>query len=86
METEHVGDGAADQVIKLAAQAWDRLIELADRTQEKRPPHQMDWRGRCRRYAAEFSQQAKDLLTVDQRDRIKQLLKGRFEHLIPEKA
>jgi hypothetical protein len=84
VEAEHVG--AADQLVKLAAQAWDRLIELADRTEEKLPPHQMDWRGRSRRYAVEFSEQAMELLTVDQRDRVKHLLTGRFAQLIPEQA
>jgi hypothetical protein len=86
VEAEHIGDGAADQLLDLAERVWHRLIELTDRTEEKLPPHQMDWRGRCRRYAAEFGEQAKDLLTVDQRDRIKQLLTGKFEQLIPEKA
>lgn len=86
VEGEHVADAATDQLVDLAVKAWDRLIELADRTEAKGPPHQMDWRGRCRQYAAAFSEQSKELLTVDQRDRVQQLLTGNFERLIPERT
>lgn len=41
-EVEGFATAAADQVVDLAMKAWDRLIEVADRTEEKRPPHQMD--------------------------------------------
>jgi hypothetical protein len=84
-EAEKLGDGVANELLKLTRTEWDRLAELADSEEGRQPPHRTDWRGRCKQNTTAVCQQADELLSASQRERLELLLTCEFERLIPEK-
>jgi hypothetical protein len=43
--------------------------------------HKIAWKRRCREFAAAFTEKAKELLTLDQRQRLKRLVESCFSKL-----
>jgi hypothetical protein len=73
-EGEGLAEGVADKLLRLAEAEWDRLARSAEAKGTAQPPHKTDWVGRCSQFALAFFEQAKELLTADQLERLKQRL------------
>ena len=78
VEAEKLGEGVADKLLQLAEREWERLAEVNDSKEAKTPPH---WKGRYSQFATVFCEQARELLTADQRERLSQAFMSRFEKL-----
>lgn len=77
-EEEKLSKDVADKLLKLAEQEWDRAVKAAETKEKNTPPHKTDWKGRCDQFAKVVVEQAKDLLTAEQLDRLRQSLACRF--------
>src|SRR5262249_20159053 len=80
---EKIADENAGKLLKVAEAQWERLAQEAGRKEPKRPPHKIDWKRRCREFAAAFTEEAGGLLTDDQRPRFRQLVESCFS-VLPE--
>jgi hypothetical protein len=78
---EKVADKTAGPLLEIAEALWDRLAQQAERKEPKQLPHRIDWKRRCREFATAFTEEAKGLLSSDQRQRFKQLVELCFRQL-----
>jgi hypothetical protein len=80
---EKLNEDVAGKLLELAPTVWDRLVQSAEIKEGNRPPHRTDWAGRCGEFAKVLTEQSKDLLTADQRDRLGKSLTSRFAQRPP---
>jgi predicted polyphosphate/ATP-dependent NAD kinase len=83
LQREKVADDATSKLREIAEALWDRLAQQAEMTAPKQLPHKIDWKRRCRDFAAAFTdiEETKVLLTADQQQRFKQLVESCFSRL-----
>jgi hypothetical protein len=74
---EKLADEAAGKLLELAVKEWDRLSKTTETKEAPPRPQSTDWTGRFSRFAEAVGEGAKELLTVEQRQRLSQALASR---------
>ena len=80
-QSEKIADDNAGRLLKNAEAQWDRLAQQAEVKEPKQLPHKIDWKRRCLEFATAFTEEAKGLLTPDQRQRFMQFVELCFSRL-----
>jgi hypothetical protein len=76
-EAEKLDKEASSKLVKIAEQQWERMAKGGDCCGKVKQPG--DWVAQFKQFAASVPDQAKELLTADQTERLRQVLTKRFE-------
>jgi hypothetical protein len=76
-EVEKLNKEATDKLVKIAEQQWERMAKGGDCCGKAKQPG--DWLAQFKQFAASVPDQAKELLTAQQAERLRQVLTKRFE-------
>jgi copper chaperone CopZ len=80
-KSEKLADDVSAKLLSVAEKEWDRLAKAADTTEANQSPRKTDWRKRGSEFSKAFCEQAKELLTADQLNRLSQMLANCVERL-----
>ncbi len=83
-EAENLDKETADKLLKLAEEEWDRLAKSADAEKPKPGSTGTDWAARCGKFAAVYIDRTKDLLSSEQREKLRKEAAAWVEQLGPE--
>lgn len=74
VEQEKLDAEASDKLQRLAENQWDRLARSAPTKRGDGHPQKTDWQDRCAQFTKAMMEETTELLSADQRDRLRQEL------------